>query len=577
MVGMIVAVRGEDDVDVEQEHASAPRGELEPVVGVGPLTGSRRGSTIAAMDVIFDAGAAPARASPGRAALGAVARDRVPVIVAAASVSAVLLWLSSRSGAVGWLAWVALVPAAVVALSGPATRLRRLAVPLTFALYLALLVVPALPFGIAEGQWGEPPVPVLVGDSPVLLAAVAIPVLAALLWRLGFGQPWRHSERASVPAVLGAILGPAVAWTALDFVRVKLDPAGMWGPLFLSQRSSAAGDLVALAGASGVTFAVVATNYAIASAIVGPRAARIPAAIVIALVAGALLLPGGDAAGARALTVASVQPGYDTAEDGRPELRYFRRGTYGVAALDTSRARGQRTRGAAERGADVVGWPAGAIWPAPRRPGSVRLALEELARETGTALVVPYFLPELRQGAMIVVGPRAGVGHSRPKQRPMWFIGEDGGNKVAPRPAPAAATLVGTLLGVDNQDPGLTAALARGGASVLASSTHDWPQLADAQRALAQFHARATGLPLIRADWRFGSAIYDGGGRLLADAGAALRRTTVVATVRPAQRPTTSAHVGDALAWTAVIGVALALALGGGATLRARIASGWTG
>jgi apolipoprotein N-acyltransferase len=510
--------------------------------------------------VIVDRDIAHTRAWP--AALGAVARGGAPVIVAAASASAVMLRLSSGAGAFGWLAWVALVPVAVVVLSEQAGRLQRLAVPLTFALYLELLVVPALPFGVAEGQWGEPPLSVLVGGSPVIFAAgVAVPALTALLWALRFGQPWWRSGPAGAVA-LGAILGPAVAWTALEFVRVKFDPAGLWGPLFLSQRSSAAGDLVALAGPWCVTFAVVAANYAIALAVVGSRAGRVAAATVIVLVGGAMLLPAGGAQDDRSLTLAAVQPGYDTAEDDRPELRFFRPGTRGRAALETIRDLGRLTRAAADRGAELVVWPEATIWTDPRPAGAVRHALEELAHETATAVVVPYFLPERGHGATVVVEPRTGVGRSQPKQRPMWFIGEDGANKVAPRPAPATGTRVGTLLGVDNQDPGLAAALARRGASVLTSSTHDWAQLAQTQRALAQFHARATGLPVIRADWRFGSAIYDASGRLLADAGRTLRRATVVATTQPARRPTTAARLGDAPGWAAVAGAVLALALG---------------
>jgi apolipoprotein N-acyltransferase len=175
---------------------------------------------------------------------------------------------------------------------------------------------------------------------------------------------------------------------------------------------------------------------------------------------------------------------------------------------------------------------------------------------------VPYFLPEHGEGATVTVEPRTGIGRSQPKQRPMWFIGESGGNKTAPRPVRAAGARIGTLLGVDNQDPDLAATLARAGASVLASSTHDWPQLAETQRAFAQFHARATGLPVIRADWRFGSAIYDAGGRLLADAGDARRRATVVATARPALRATTAAGIGDVPGSTAVVATVLALAVG---------------
>jgi apolipoprotein N-acyltransferase len=475
------------------------------------------------------------------------AEATAPVVVAAAALSAALLWLAGASGPLGWLAWVALVPVAAITLGGPPTPLRRLAVPLAYALHLELLLVPALPFGIADGEWGEPPLPVLVGDSPVLLAAlVAVPALTALLWALRFGQPW---------PILGAIAGPAAAWTALELVRVKLDPAGIWGPLFTSQRATAPGDLGALAGPYALTFAIVAANYALALAIVGRGRARpAGAAVAVVLVAGAALLPPGGASSDRQVTVAAIQPGYDTAEDGHPVLRFFKPSTYRLASLDLIRDLGKLTRAAADRGARLVVWPEAAVWADPREPGSIGGALEQLARETGATLVVPYFVPERAQGATIVVEPGAGLGRSQPKQRPMWFIGEDGGNKTPPRPAPAAGERIGTMNGVDNQDPGLAATLARRGASVLTSSTHDWKQLAGAQRPLSRFHARATGVD----------------GRPLAGAGRALRRTVVTATVRPAEGPRLAAHVGDVPGWLAVVATGLALATAAMARLRRR-------
>ena len=98
--------------------------------------------------------------------------------VAAALLSALLLWMSAPPIAAGWLAWVALVPAAVVVLRASATNAGRLAVPLAYAIYLELLLVPALPFGLADGQWGDPAIPVLIGGSPVLgVALVAIPLV----------------------------------------------------------------------------------------------------------------------------------------------------------------------------------------------------------------------------------------------------------------------------------------------------------------------------------------------------------------------------------------------------------------
>ncbi len=468
--------------------------------------------------------------------------------VLAAVASAALLWASSPAVGVGWLGWFALVPAAAVVLRAPATTGARLSVPLAYSLYLELLLVPALPFGIAAGQWGEPPVPVMIGDSPVIaVALVGVPLAGALLWLVRFGEPWLGG------GPLAVIVVPALAWTALDVVRAKVDPGGLWGPLFVSQHAGPAGGLAALAGPWLLTFAIVAVNYAIALALARGRALPVLAGIA-ALVGSASLAA--EAAvqirGGTSLTVAAVQPGYDTAEDGRPELRYFKPGSYDLAALDTTRDLGALTRAAAARGAELIVWPEAAIWVDPRRDPLAAPALRRLANRTGAALAVPFFLPDRAQGATVLITPGGAPSATQPKQRPMWFLGEDGANRRSPAPVRAPGGRLGTLLGVDDQDAATGRRLAARGASVLASSTHDWEQLAVHHRAHARLLARASGAPLVRSDWRYGSAIYNRDGRELARAGDAKRRTVLVARIAPAAGRTPYTRVGDAFGWLAV-------------------------
>ena len=81
-------------------------------------------------------------------------------------------------------------------------------------------------------------------------------------------------------------------------------------------------------------------------------------------------------------------------------------------------------------------------------------------------------------------------------------------------------------------------------------------------RAYEQLAAQGAGLPLVRADWRYGSAVYDQEGRVLADAGESLTRTTVLATVRAGPASTPYAAVGDLVGWAAVAFVGLAAMLG---------------
>lgn len=496
-------------------------------------------------------------------------------VIGAAALSAVLLWICSPAVGVGWLAWIALVPVATVVLADPSSRSARLAVPLTYALYLELLLVPALPFGLAEGQWGDPVLPLLIGDSPVLpVALVAVPLFGAALYAIRFGQPWLTDRARTRLAPIACVVVPAIVWTALDFARVKLDPGGYWGPLFLSQADTVAGDLAALAGPWLITASIVAVNYGVAVAVVRRRAhaAAIPVAAVAALtlVSAAIAAGGGQPEAGTGIRVAAVQPGYDTAEEDRFLLRNWERGSYGLAALDVIGDLAELTREAARRGAELVVWPEASIFVDPREDARVTEALVGVASATGASLVVPYFAESRnRSAALAVVRAPAGdatLTASRPKQRPMWFLGEEGGGEPVPAPVAVGSRLVGTLLGVDTQDPGISRSLVGGDAEVLTSSTHDWPGLMVQQVAFARLAARASGAPLVRADWRYGSAIYGRGGEELADAGTELRRTVLLAEVA-ASSPTPYARSGDWLGWAAV-GLSLLIGLAWRAGLR---------
>ena len=466
-----------------------------------------------------------------------------------------LLWGASPAVGAGWLAWIALVPVAVVVLAGGGAFASRLTVPLAYALYLELLLVPALPFGLAEGQWGDAAIPAMVGDSPVVpVAVLAIPLVGLLLYLVRFGEPWGAELVGPRLSAAATVVVPAAAWVALDLVRVKLDPGGAWGPLFLTQSDTPASELAALGGPWLVTLAIVACNYGLALAIVRrrPTPALVPAAVVAAAI---VLAPALDEAveDREPVTVAAVQPGYDTAEDEtQPRLlRHWEEGSFHLAARDLIRDLGGMTRRAARDGAEIVVWPEAVTFVDLLERRGARSRLTELARTAGVRIVAPYFDHPSSAGAAIVAGPDGSVSGPRPKQRPMWFLGEQGGGAPAPRPIAAAGTAVGTLLGVDVQDPNVARRLAAGDAGLIASSTHDWRQLATQHRALASTAASAAGVPVVRADWRYGSAIYDREGETIADAGEDRRRTAVVAELRPGA-PTPYAHAGDVVGWASV-------------------------
>jgi apolipoprotein N-acyltransferase len=502
--------------------------------------------------------------------------------VAAALASALLLWASSPSVGLGWLAWVALAPVAAASLRLPPGRAARAAVPVAYVLYLELLLVPALPFGLDRNQWGEPVVPILVGDSPVVpVALLAIPLFGVLLYALRFPQLLPCAPRG-VGAV-GCVFVPALAWTGLDLLRTKADPGGLWGPLFLSQHDTEAAGLAALGGPWLLTFAIVLCNYALALLAVHGREVLAPAAAgaVVALLPVAVLGALAEDTGPK-VTVAAVQPGYDTAEFGLPVLHYLRRAhrDHERATLDLVGDLAPLTREAARRGARIVVWPEATAWVDPGHNRRAEEALGELARETRTALVVPYFRRSLAQGAAATVRSDGSLTASQPKQRPMWFLGEDDGNRAAARPVSLRAAgfpafRLGTLLGVDNQDPAPARILAAQSADMLAASTHDWEQMAVQQRAFSQLHAAALHVPVVRADWRYGSAVIDRDGRIVAEAPAGKQRAIVLAEVTVGAGTTPYARIGDAAGWSALaLCVALWLAGRGRALVRARANAG---
>ena len=481
---------------------------------------------------------------------------RIWIAIGAGCASGLMLAAAAPGWLTGWIAWVALTPAAAVAIAWRGSRAGRLAVPLAYGVYLELLLIRALPFGIAAGQWGDPP-PVMIGDSPVVFVAViAVPAFAWLLYAIRFGEPWGAERLPRNLQPLASVAIPASAFAALDFIRVNVDPGGLWGPLFLSQHASDSAALAALGGPWLVSFAIAAVGYAVAQlslAVADRRPVRAAAGTALAIAAAtAAGVVGGlalDRGGGRELTVAAVQPGYDTAEEDRWQTRYFEDGTHDLAALDLIRDLSPPTREAAARGAEIVVWPEAAVWVDPSAEPRVGAAIRDLARDSGVPIVLPYFVRDLRQGQTTTVLPTGTFSRIQPKQRPSWFLDEDGGNRRSPEPVAAGPARLGTLLGVDNQGPRTARALADGGAELLASATHDWDELAEYQRAFAAINAAATGTPLVRSDWRYGSAIYSADGELVASAGSGLERTLVIGPVSLSARHTPYAAIGDVLGW----------------------------
>jgi apolipoprotein N-acyltransferase len=479
--------------------------------------------------------------------------------LAAVAATGLGLWLASPSVGIGWLAWVAIVPVATIALREPEERPvgARLVVPAAYLLWLELALIPDLPPGIAEDQWGDPVIP-LIADTPApFVAVLVLPALALVLALIGFGLPWAAHRLPAKLDALAAVAIPALAWTALEVVEVRTLPGGWWATVAAGQATTPGARLATLGGLYLVTLAIVAVNYAIALAIVRrSRVAAAGAALLVAVVVAATALAPVTTVGDAdpTLVVAAVQPGYDTAED-VPATRAFTRRHYVRAAHEIAEDLEPLTREAAAAGARLIVWPEATIWVDPATP-SVRERLTELAADTRATIVISVFRPGPATSSVLVVRPDGTLSDPVPKQRPMWYLGERGQDAGPARSIVAAGTRIGTMPGVDNEDPAVARALVADGARVLVAVTHDWEQLAVQQRAFASLHALATGVPLVRSDWRFGSGIWAADGTRLAGETVSRERTALTATVSRG-RPTPYVAIGDLVGDVALIAMFL--------------------
>lgn len=500
-------------------------------------------------------------------------RATIALAIAAALASGALLFAATPYVGAGTLAWFALVPAAAVAIRHWGTRAGRVVIPLGYTVYLELMFIPALPFGLTKDQWGDDPVvPILIGDSPVLITAIVIvPLVGLVLYLLHF--PF-FASRARLAPWIAMVAIPSLAFAALDFLRASFDPSGLWGPLFLSQEGTAGARLAELGGPALISLAIAFANFSLAYVLVR-RLRGVPAlaaATACALIATIGLAISGASERSRTLTVAAVQPGYDTAQYELPLLANFLSANRNdeLGTLDLIADLTPLTEEAAAAGATLVVWPEATAWADPFTSEKTQQALSDLATRTNSAIVVPYFLRARSYGATVIVDADGEISRAQPKQRTMWFLGEKNDNRVAAQPVNVSGVAVGTMLGVDSQNASIARDLVKAGADIITSSTHDWEQAAPQHAAFSGIAATALDVPIVRADWRNVSAIFHAGGEVAASTGRPTKRGIAVAEIEVGAGSTPYRTVGDIVGWIAVAAAGAALLFGALAHARTR-------
>lgn len=509
---------------------------------------------------------------------------RSPLItgLALSLLSGILLYLSFPPFDLGWLAWIALVPMILAQLTCERSHVHtftrsmfnvnhaNLYQALTIFVAYALVFMHVFPSELPTGF----PVPIW----PLILIGIALVCLIFYVTGLPAGSLDFH-RRTNFRFF---IIAPALGWMGMEQVRVIVELGQSWARIPATQHANL--PLIQLATFGGewlIGALVIAANYALAlltyrrwlsadglsrakqSALRATRYAIITLALIIAahVVGNALI-----STPTQTVRVAAIQLGEDLGDS----PTYFGLWSESLGTWDWKPMSyavlndfEPMIREATARGAKVIALPEAVLWVDPAQDLGLVARLTNLAKETGAYITFTFYLwndPNSRN-EVYTATPRGEWLGPYAKNHPIAFIGEQ---SVTAGKFPVYQTPFGGLSNFvcyDNTYTDVAARLASGGASLLTSSNHDWPEGAWGFYTQAIYRASENRLAIVRSDWRVGSAIIDPFGRVLATAPWDTRERTILVADVPIvrERGTIYTRYGD---WIAYLGLGVLAALG---------------
>ena len=460
-------------------------------------------------------------------------------ILAGAVASAVMLALAFPPYDYWYLAWVALVPMFFIfALPTPRPRAARAAAALTFVLYMGVLLWQAFPPGLTSRAWrGSDFPPILFLDSPALFVSVILlPALFVLFYfaRVPLGPPISLAQAKPYFWLL-----PPAAWTLTEYVRYRLQLGHIWGNLFTTQHTvPPVMAITRLGGPWLLTFCIVLANVLIA-VVLARLLARRPGpvagatALAVPLIVGGVLLTTAaqppaaqEQNGSQTIEVALVQTGLDMSD-------YFDRGVeqgardyYGLAWSDVETLTREQAQGA-----DLIVWPEATVWRDVQVDTEARERLAAFAREMDAYLFVPYFVdtdPRGFRNEAVLLSPEGEFLGMYAKNYPIIYVGEQ---SVTGGDHPVFATSLGTfgtMMAYDSDFPDVARKLTANGAQLLAVTSHDWVEMSPFQVAASAQRAAENNVTVVKADWRYGSAVILPSGEIIASTSALEADRTVL-------------------------------------------------
>ena len=488
-------------------------------------------------------------------------------ILACGIASAVLLVLAFPPNNYWFLAWVALVPMFLpLALPTPRPRAARAVAALTFVLYMGVLLWQAFPPGLTSRAWrGSDFPPILFLDSPALFVSVILlPTLFVIFYfgRIPIGPPVSLAQAKPYFWLL-----PPAVWTLTEYVRYRLQLGHIWGNLFTTQHTFPTTMVITrLGGPWLLTFCIVLVNVLIAVALArfvmgrAMRAAGLAAIALPVLASSILLAAAGQASaapqaqnGPKTIEVALVQTGLDMSDYFDKAIIQGVQDYYGLAWSDVE----QLTREQAQ-GAQLIVWPEATVWRDVQADTEVRERLAAFAREMNAYLFAPYFVdtdPRGFRNEAVLISPTGEILGMYAKNYPIIFVGEQ---SVTGGTHPVFSTPLGTfatMMAYDSDFPDVARTLTANGAELIAVTSHDWVEMSPFQVAASAQRAAENNVTVVKADWRYGSAVILPSGEIIASTSALEpNRTVLRATVPlPESSGTLYTRTGDWFAWLCAV------------------------
>lgn len=462
----------------------------------------------------------------------------------------------------GWsglafVAWTPLILAQFLALNG-GRRTRSLGA-ISVGVFAGLLALSVDPPEVVTG-------PAWMGIS------LAVGLLGGTI-TLTFALPGQTPRMHRRLRGWGFVWLPALSWTGVEYLRLVTTAGHQWGMTATAQIEVAPlRAFLPLAGMWPVTAITVATNYAIAGLLLlllrraeGMQGALITGigTVAAAWVLGVALDAGSSTPARATIRVAAVQTGADVPSHPltRPLITTVR---YPELTDVVTSIHMPGTVAAADRGAQLIVWPEASGWvdPADTSATAQTERVRELARAADATIVWPYFIridPNRTRNELVLVNAQGKVSSPTTKDHPVWAIGERSVTGGLHPVYEVDGALLGLAAGPDGTYTDTLARLARAGAQLAAIPTHDWQALTRVHLAQLRTRAAEHRIAVVKADWRYGSAVIGPDGEIIAATPAERRQPGVIVAAVPLVRSGTPYSAsGDWLGVAALVVAALA-------------------